>query len=354
MAYWTGSSGGAARRPRGVHLVGSVPLGNNEAVFREAAAKLGKHLRRIPDGETGDRINWISWQFPLLRAIPQFEQAPDELTGAYREVPAPRLQLRDGASIDDVVLPALGYRDAAAESYGVFARLKDEGVIGPRARFQVSLPTPLAVVHGRFVPRHQEAVEALYERALLDELDSILAVAPPDQLAVQWDTAVEFSLLEGVLDSFIDDREAGVLERLLRLGSRVPDDVQLGYHLCYGDYGHKHFKEPEDASKLVMVANGVSAGLQRQLNWVHMPVPRDRTDDAYFAPLRDLRLRPETELYLGLVHMTDGLDGARARIAAAQAAAGNFGVATECGFGRRDPATIPELMAIHARVADPI
>ncbi len=354
MAYWVGSSGGTVRRPRGAHLVGSVPLDDNEAVFREVASKLGKHLRRIPDGETGVRKNWIGWQFPLLSEVSEFEQAPDIFSGVYRDQNAQRMRLREGSSIDDVVLPDLGYRDAALNSYAVFSRLKSEGVIGQRVRFQVSLPTPLAVVHGRFIPRDQEAVERLYEQKLIEELDGILAGVPADQLAIQWDTAVEFSLLEGMLDSFINDREAGVLERLVRLGSRVPEDVQLGYHLCYGDSGHKHFKEPEDTSKLVSVANGVSAGVRRLLNWIHMPVPRDRTDEAYFAPLRDLRVPSETELFLGLVHMTDGLEGTRARIAAAQTVVGNFGVATECGFGRREPQTMPDLMAIHARVADPL
>jgi hypothetical protein len=30
----------------------------------------------------------------------------------------------------------------------------------------------------------------------------------------------------------------------------------------------------------------------------------------------------------------------------------NFSVATECGFGRRKPDTIPELLRIHAAIAD--
>ena len=37
-----------------------------------------------------------------------------------------------------------------------------------------------------------------------------------------------------------------------------------------------------------------------------MPVPRDRSDDAYFAPLTRLKLKPGTQLCLGLVHYTDG------------------------------------------------
>ena len=38
-----------------------------------------------------------------------------------------------------------------------------------------------------------------------------------------------------------------MVERLVRLGHRVPTDIELGYHLCYGDAGHQHFVEPEDA-----------------------------------------------------------------------------------------------------------
>ena len=38
----------------------------------------------------------------------------------------------------------------------------------------------------------------------------------------------------------------------------------------------------------------------------------ERDDDAYFAPLADLQLPAETELYLGLVHRQDGAEGAAA------------------------------------------
>jgi hypothetical protein len=80
-------------------------------------------------------------------------------------------------------------------------------------------------------------------------------------------------------------------------------------------------------------------------------VPRDRSDDVYFAPLARPRLRPETELSLGLVHYTDGVAGTRRRLATAERHANRFSIATECGFGRRDPATILELLRIHAEVA---
>ncbi|MGC1094954.1 MAG: hypothetical protein WA905_19695, partial [Pseudolabrys sp.] len=114
---------------------------------------------------------------------------------------------------------------------------------------------------------------------------------------------------------------------------------------------HKHVVEPIDMGDMVDVANRLSADIRRAIQVIHMPVPRDRSDDTYFQPLARLQLRPETELSLGLVHYTDGVAGTRERLATAERHAKRFSIATECGFGRRDPATIPELLRIHAEVA---
>jgi hypothetical protein len=56
---------------------------------------------------------------------------------------------------------------------------------------------------------------------------------------------------------------------------------------------------------MVEIVNAVSTGVQRPIQLFHLQVPKPRTDDAYFAPLAGLKLRPETELYLGLVHRDD-------------------------------------------------
>jgi methionine synthase II (cobalamin-independent) len=196
-------------------------------------------------------------------------------------------------------------------------------------------------------------VQPAYDRAMFADLDRIASSIPDNELAIQWDVAVEFGLLEGVAFSSYAHVQTSVIEQLVRLGNQVPEDVELGYHLCYGDANHKHFVEPEDTSKLVDVANGIAVGLKRSLNWISMPIPRNRSDDAYFAPLKNLQLHPETELYLGLVHLTDGVEGTRRRIEAAQRVITDFGVATECGFGRRPSETVPDLLRIHSEVATP-
>ena len=200
----------------------------------------------------------------------------------------------------------------------------------------------------------QAEVEPAYEAAMLGELDRIIDAIPQDDLAIQWDTAAEFAIPEGVAPTFLKESMSEILGRLIRLGNHVPVPVELGYHLCYGDAGHKHFKEPEDATKLVAVANAISTGITRPINWMHLPVPRNRTDAAYYVPLGNVRLHPETELYLGLVHFTDGVEGTRKRIEAAQQFVADFGVATECGFGRRPSETIPDLLRVHSQVADPV
>jgi hypothetical protein len=216
----------------------------------------------------------------------------------------------------------------------------------------VSLPTPLALLLLFVSSRDQLRVEPAYKAALLRELDQIAAVIPGSELAVQWDIAPELALLEGVFESVFDDAESELTGRFIELGNAVPAPVQLGFHLCYGDFGHQHFVQPRDMSVLAALTGQIIAGLRRPLDWVHMPVPRDRDDDAYFAPLRQLRLPADTELFLGLIHATDGMDGARRRIAAAQRWSPPFGVATECGLGRRPAESVPALLGLHRAAAD--
>jgi ubiquinone/menaquinone biosynthesis C-methylase UbiE len=336
---------------RGVHLVGSVPLESAEAVFRTVADALGDRVRRIPDGETGPRSDWIVWQLPIFTARPELEIVPPA-PDSWR--PLPRVRLADGCEPGRVRFESLGYAEAAIASYRTFARLKRDGVIPVACRFQCSLPTPLAPVFAFVVPEHQALLEPIYEARLLAELHQILREVPHEQLAIQWDTNFELGMLEGVFRAWFDDVKGAILERLLRLSRQVPADVELGYHLCYGDVQHRHYVEPADAGKLVGIANALSASLGRPLNWIHLPAPRARTDAAYYAPLCELRLRPETELYVGLVHHTDGVDGARQRIETASRFVPEFGIATECGWGRRPPGTLGALLRLHRDVSAPV
>ena len=58
-----------------VHLVGSIPLPDAETVFRTVSGAVGRHLVRLPDGETGIRKTWIRFLQDVLAANPAIEIA---------------------------------------------------------------------------------------------------------------------------------------------------------------------------------------------------------------------------------------------------------------------------------------
>lgn len=335
---------------QGAHLVGSVPLAGSEEVFRAVSQRLGRHVKRIPDGETGARSNWIAWQLRIFESMPELESEIVDIGYLKRA----KFRLKKGAPSSSPRFPELGYARAAIESYETFARLRDAGIVPAEAKFQVCLPTPLAPLHAYVFADSMAALLGPYESRMKSELDAILGAVPRAELALQWDTAIEFAVLEGVMPTCFADPAREILDKLAFYGNWVPPGVELGFHLCYGDSGHKHFKEPSDAAWLARVANHLARTVERPLDWVHLPVPRERFDDGYFRPLADLSLHRATELYLGVVHMSDGAEGTEKRIVAARRHVARFGVATECGFGRRPADSVLPLLDLHAAVSEPL
>ncbi|GAA1405762.1 hypothetical protein [Oerskovia paurometabola] len=352
----------AAAQVRGAHLVGSVNLPTAEDTFRTVAAHAGTHLRRIPDGEVGERFHWILFQGARFDAVPGLARLPIEpVIVAGFDV---RPHVLDGSvPADELVFGELGYAAAATASYADFVRLRAQGVIPATTRFQVCLPTPLAPVVAFVVPEAREVVYPAYEAAMLREIEAIVAAVPAGDLAIQLDLATEFALVEGAnlgagpaqawfaIDS--DEVLSGCVARAARVASTVPADVELGFHLCYGDVAEKHFVEPSDTRRLVEVANGLAATVTREIAWFHLPVPIERDDVEYVAPLADLTIDPATELYLGVVHHEDGVEGAQRRLAAAAQVLGEreIGVGTECGFGRGPSERTGPLLDVHTAVA---
>jgi methionine synthase II (cobalamin-independent) len=333
--------------PDKVHLVGSIALDSVEEVFRTVGGLLGRRLRRVPDGEPGGRRLWISWQYPLLRAQP-FLKA--DLSKMSRAGFAP-LSLADNAAPADIRFGELGYAREARASYQDFLAARKAGQLPAGVRFQVSLPTPFAVVTPYCEPKDARVIEAAYETAMLREVENVCRAIPHKDLCIQWDVCIEMIMWDGRLPfmgSPFADLHGEVMQRMKRLADVVPEDVELGFHLCYGDLDAKHFIEPLDAAKLVEVANALTASVDRPITYMHMPVPINRSDDAYFEPLGKLRLSPGTELYLGVVH-SDGVESTKKRIAAASKYASDFGIATECGMARsRTPELVRTLLEVHA------
>jgi hypothetical protein len=264
--------------------------------------------------------------------------------------------LADGATAQEIRFGELGYVREARASYLDFVAARDNGVLPPNLRFQVSLPTPFAVVTPFVTEATQPAVLPAYEAAMLYEVAALCEAIPHCDLAIQWDVCVEMVMWDG---QWRGGRQFPGMDKVFadnfaRLAAAVPAEVELGFHLCYGDLDARHFIEPDDATKMVEVANLIAASVARPVAWLHMPVPIARDDDAFFAPLRDLRLAADSELYLGLVHAADGVTGTLRRIATARkfAAPRPFGIASECGIARgRTPAVVKNILEVHADAA---
>jgi len=77
----------------------------------------------------------------------------------------------------------------------------------------------------------------------------------------------------------------------------------------------------------------------------------DRTDDAYYAPLRDIDLDPVTDIFLGLLHDDGGAMGNKLRLSAASKVLNDFGIAAECGLGRRRQEDIAKILMLQGQVS---
>jgi len=334
-----------------VHLVGSIGLDSVEEVFSTVGRLLGKHVKRVPDGEPGPRRLWVSFQYPLLRSSPYLRPDP---SGEVRPTNKfPKLCLAEGVRPEEVSFGELGYAREAKGSYLDFCAARERGEIPQGVRFQVCLPTPMGVTYAFCTARDVLAIDAAYERAMIREVGRICTAIPHRDLCLQWDFCHEMIILDGQPQDQFPLLKASmeeIMRRMKRLGEAVPADVELGVHLCYGDFGAKHMLEPQDMGPMVTVANAMTKAVARRIDYIHMPVPIARVDDAYFAPLKELSFAGE--LYLGVVHAGDGVEGTRKRMAAAAKFAPRFGIACECGIARaRKPELVRRILEIHAAVA---
>ena len=338
---------------RHVHLVGSVGLDSVSEVFSTIGKTLGPHLRRVPDGEPGGRRMLISWQYPVLRTTSFLmvdpEAKPIAATGFLP------MTIRPDATPEETHFGELGYSREARASYLDFLKAREKGVLPAGVRFQVCFPTPFAVIW-RFVSEGARKVTlAAYEQAMLREVREVCDAIPHADLSIQWDVCIEMLVWDGRWPAVppFPGMEQEFADQFRRLSAPVPEDVDFGFHLCYGDLDGRHFVEPLDAAKMVSLANLICANAGRRVDFMHMPVPIARDDAAFFEPMRGLKLGSQTELFLGVVHAKDGVEGTRRRIATASRYVPKFGIAAECGMARaRSPAVVRELLAVHAGAAN--
>ena len=186
----------------------------------------------------------------------------------------------------------------AIESWGLFERLQKAGVIPASVKFQISLPTPIAPTYNNMVPADRPKVLARAHAGTSSARSQRSPQAlPNDRIALQWDVCQEVLAWEGYYEQGPVDFRTETIDVLTRIGDGVPAGIELGYHLCYGSPADEHVVQPKDTGIMVEMVNAIAAGVRRPIQFFHLPVPKPRTDDAYFAPLERLeasRRRPSS------------------------------------------------------------
>ncbi len=318
------------------YLTGSINVPTVDDAFTLVGGRLQPGVTRVPDGEPGDRANWVLVHSAHFLANPTLD------------IEDGRARVRAGTP---VAFGEVDYHSSAIASYADFRAARDAGVLAADSRFLVSIATPFNAVNSFVHFDSQVEVALAYEGALRRSVEAIQDAIPAADLAIQWDLPTELATIEGWFPNPYGDTEP-VLAATARLAGWVREGVELTFHLCYGDskFGASPFMGeppteeaaarggrhvlPRDASAIVTLANGLSRHITRPINAIQAATVAAWTKRAHWQPLADLALEPGTEFYLGLVHAEDGAEGARERIALASDFLSSFGLSTECGLGR--------------------
>ena len=337
-------------------LVGSLPAPSTEEALRSAAELFGDLVFALPDGETGPRAGWVSYEREKLVRPNEGVVTVSETespTGLPRHAyETPVFAIKPGVA--ELRFDSWPRIDDAITSYAVFSALRADGVIPQGLRFQVGLPFPSSAMNGvkADFARDYPVAERAFEDLAARELARLTAAIPASDLAIQWDLAYETQDLEGVLAWTAEgawERFAGPVTRLTRL---IPPDVLVGYHLCYGTFPEWPMYEARDMGLMVRMANFAVASSGRPVDWLHLAGPRYlRSEDrSFFRPLVDLE-PGDARVFLGIVLPIDGVPGLRRRQATAARYLDDFGVAMYCGFGRQPGSDGMQTMREHREAA---
>jgi hypothetical protein len=347
-----------------VLLVGSLPFETVEEAIRAPAQALGDHLPSLGDGEVGPRKLWIGFlpmtiysRHPALEVLrapeggvpkPPTDAKPDVYEAAFL------FGVKDGESLR---FETTNYGPIAVESYEVFKRLRGEGVVPENVRFQVTFPGTGSAISYFFRSEDWPAAHTAYHDAIRRDIELICEHVPVQDLQFQFDLAQEFvDMASGAARGIADWPEATLEEKIQRhaatlpeLARSVPDGARLGFHWCYGTWGGWPMKDMADLGLCVRMTREALDRIDRRVDYVHMPVLKHPQPE-FFAPLSELE-GDDLEVYLGIIHHTDGVEGFRGRMEMARRYRRRFGIASVCGYGRVDPAELPQVLAVHRECA---
>src|ERR1700743_1277012 len=173
----------ARRGDRGLLLGGRLPGHPTQTALRQAAGLFGDLVSALPDGETGPRAGWVSYERERLArpnpgvVVVQETESPTGLPRHAYETPV--FGIRPG--VTELHWDRWPRIDDAIAGYQVFSALRADGVIPGHLRFQVGLPFPASALNAfkADFAGDYPVVERAYEELVGRELVGLMSQVPP-------------------------------------------------------------------------------------------------------------------------------------------------------------------------------
>ncbi len=276
--------------PRHVHLVGSVPGHDAAEVFESVSAALGTGSSASPMGKPANAATGSpGWSRCLPRAAPG--KIRRGVPSASDRAAAHALPPQPGKTVADVRFENLFYADIAQQSYAAFKRLKAQGQgaegralpgrSGAGAFGAVALSAGRPACAGR--SDLQRGGQARDRQARRDD-----PARRTGRFSSTW--------LQPCSRGWSAATSAPTAEAATKLRRRSPASWSISRSTCRSTSNCCSISATAIPTTSMWSSRptwatwwtwrtGFRPAIGRPIELIHMPVPRDRSDDGYFAPL---------------------------------------------------------------------
>lgn len=322
---------------REAHLLGSLPGATPAAAMTTALEVLGPYLRSLPDGETGQRRNWIIPIVEGLRDHPDLELRKQGDWSDYDRIP--QLRVRRGRRLYGAALD-FGHLDAVRDSFPAFE--KAVATAGrPDLAFQEGVPGDFDLAMFALGPLGALRQRRAFTEASLAEIRDVAALTGPATL-FQIEVPAELVLLAKAPPAARPALAKLLARGIAALASGTAEGTRFAVHLCLGDMNNRAFGTMTDVTPLVLLANAVLAAWPagRPLEVLHAPFAAAdspaTTDEAFYRPLRSLALPATVRFAAGFAHESQPVADQRGiRTIIEDHLHREVVISAACGLGRR-------------------
>lgn len=341
---------------RGLHLIGSYPADTTDDAMNEIMELAGPYLIALPDGETGDRRNWIVPIIESMRLHPDLEVRREGDWSGYDHLLSFRVR-RGHRLVGDSL--HFGYTDAHAAARPVFDRVREAHGRSDLA-FQIGMPSGLGMAMFTMGPPGPLVHRRPFTDAIAREITQIRADAG-DDVIVQLELPAELAFVTMFPGPLRVAVSAWLSRTIAALVRATPGGTRFGLHLCMGDQRHEALFQMRDTRPVVALLNAVGARWPAgyPLEFVHAPLAAGAAppslDPAFYAALAALRLPAHTRFVAGLLHEDRSADELRVVVSAVERALGRtVDLAASCGLGRRPREMARSILRQGAQLCGPV